>query len=378
MPAAVLRAMPLASRNFGLVGRIVVGRISSWIDARARRQQRCLMISDSPIRLVWHCRCWERRWAEFLLSGLNVIPSEAESLAGDAPSPVIHAVSTGRNGLPPDSAAAERIRADIRDGKKVGIFHLSDEWFCSDTSFYKGAAFVLKFYYCSFISHPAIKYVPLGFPESLPHPEKDRPASERKLVWSFCGERKYSRVEMLRAFAKISPHRYPEKFISDEEYRSMVTDTVFAPCPMGNTTPDTLRLYESLENGCIPIVEKRWTIDYFGRIFPDGCPIPRFQSWAAAARWVQAQSGEERDRLQREIQHWWTSEKAKLREQVSQFVADRFAQHPAGSLVDWTPPYKGAMHSLRWMAELCRYTTPQALIARILKYVGWSSFARRR
>lgn len=378
MPAAVLRAMPLASRNFGLVGRIVVGRISSWIDARAPRQPSCLMTSDTPIHLIWHGRFGERRWIEFLLSPLSVIHSGAEAAVDDAQSPVIHAVSTGNKGLPKDSGTSQRIRADIDAGKKVGLIHLSDEWFRCDTSWYQGAAFVLKFYYCSFISHPAIKYLPLGCPEHMATPERIRPASERGLLWSFCGQRKYSRVEMLAALEAVKPHKYPQEYISSEEYEGMVNDTVFAPCPMGNTTPDTWRLYESLEAGCIPVVEKRWTIDYFGRLFPDGCPIPRFQSWAAAARWVQAQSGEERDRLQREIQHWWTSEKAKLREQVSQFVAERFAQHPAGSLVDWTPPYKGAMHSLRWMAELCRYTTPQALIARILKYVGWSSFARRR
>ena len=339
------------------------------------------MTTGTPIHVIWHSRVGERRWIEYLLSPLKVIHVEGEggAVVDDAQSPVIHAVSTGNKGLPKDSGTSLRIRADMDAGKKVGLIHLSDEWFRCDTSWYRGAAFVLKFYYCSFIAHPAIKYLPLGCPEHMATPERVRPASERSLVWSFCGQRKYSRVEMLSALEAVTPHKYPQAYISAEEYHEMVNDTVFAPCPMGNTTPDTWRLYESLEAGCIPIVEKRWTIDYFGRLFPDSCPIPRFQTWAAAARWIQAHTDKrERDRLQKEIQDWWSSEKSKLREQVSQFVLERFAQHPAGSLIDWTPPYKGVAHTLRWVAELCRYTTPRALAARVSKQLGWTSVARRQ
>lgn len=82
----------------------------------------------------------------------------------------------------------ERLREDISVGKKVGIIHLSDACFRSDTTWYKGAAFVLKFYYCSFISHPAIKYLPLGCPEHVTPRETIRPASNRSLMWSFCAQ----------------------------------------------------------------------------------------------------------------------------------------------------------------------------------------------
>jgi hypothetical protein len=333
--------------------------------------------TDSPILLPWHGRYGERRWIEFLLSGLNIIHSEAETSIGDAQSHVIHVMSTVNKGLPKDSETWDRIRSDILDGKKVGLIHLSDEWFRSDTSWYKGAAFVLKFYYCSFISHPAIKYIPLGCPEHSVTPESIRPASERSLLWSFCRQRKYSRIEMLLSLEKIKPHKYPQEYVSNEEYQDMVNDTVFSPCPMGNTTPDTWRFYEALEAGCIPIVEKRWTIDYFARMFPDSCPIPRFHSWAAAARWIENHSDKQMcDRLQADIQLWWTSEKMKLREQVSRFVLERFTQHPEGSLLDWTPPYKGVSHTARWMIELSRYTTSGSLFARGLKQVGLTSIEK--
>ncbi len=337
------------------------------------------MTAENPTLVVWHGRYGERRWIEFLLSHLKITHVEADESTGDAHGCVIHAISTGNTGLPKDSAVVERVRSDISAGRKVGLIHLSDEWFRCDTSWYKGAAFVLKFYYCSFISHPAIKYLPLGCPEHIAPPDAIRPASERSLVWSFCGQRKYSRIEMLSALEKITPHRYPQEYISSENYQEMVNDTVFSPCPMGNTTPDTWRFYESLEAGCIPIVEKRWTIDYFARIFPDSCPIPRFQTWSAAARWIRSNLDRQAcDRLQTEIQRWWTSEKGKLRDQVSQFVLERFDQYPKGSLLDWVPPYRGVAHTIRWVTELCRYTTPRSLIARILKQSGLTSIAKRK
>jgi len=337
------------------------------------------MAANPPILIVWHGRFGERRWIEFLLSPLNVTHAEAGTPMAGAEPAVIHAVSTGNTGIPKDSEILQRVRSDIAAGKKVGIIHLSDEWFRCDTSWYKGAAFVLKFYYCSFVSHPAIKYLPLGCPEHIAPPDKIRPASERGLLWSFCGQRKYSRIEMLKALRKISPHRYPQEYISSEDYQNMVNDTVFSPCPMGNTTPDTWRFYESLEAGCIPIVEKRWTIDYFARIFPDACPIPRFQTWGAAGRWIRNHSdGQLRDRLQADILRWWASEKAKLCTQVSKFVVERFEKHPEGSLTDWAPPYRGVAHTVRWVAELCRYTTPRSLFARILKQSGLTSIAKRK
>ena len=32
--------------------------------------------------------------------------------------------------------------------------------------------------------------------------------------------------------------------------------SIFVPCPRGNSSPDTFRLYEALEAGSIPIVER--------------------------------------------------------------------------------------------------------------------------
>ena len=40
-----------------------------------------------------------------------------------------------------------------------------------------------------------------------------------------------------------------------EEFQVIMTDTIFAPCPGGNTNM-TFRLIESLESGAIPIVDE--------------------------------------------------------------------------------------------------------------------------
>ena len=43
----------------------------------------------------------------------------------------------------------------------------------------------------------------------------------------------------------------------------------FPPCPYGYLNPDSFRIMESLESGCIPIVQKFLFIDYYKLIFGD-------------------------------------------------------------------------------------------------------------
>ena len=44
---------------------------------------------------------------------------------------------------------------------------------------------------------------------------------------------------------------------------------MFAPCPFGYINPDTFRIMEVLEGGCVPIVQKMLFIDYYKYIFGD-------------------------------------------------------------------------------------------------------------
>jgi hypothetical protein len=45
--------------------------------------------------------------------------------------------------------------------------------------------------------------------------------------------------------------------------------SVFIPCPFGNINPDSFRIMESLEYGCIPVCIKFKGIDYYKYVYGD-------------------------------------------------------------------------------------------------------------
>ena len=55
--------------------------------------------------------------------------------------------------------------------------------------------------------------------------------------------------------------------IETEEMSEVLSSTIFSPCPNGFVHPETYRLYEALECGCIPIIEN--TYKYYDRLFPN-------------------------------------------------------------------------------------------------------------
>ena len=59
------------------------------------------------------------------------------------------------------------------------------------------------------------------------------------------------------------------------------SNTKFAPCPFGYVNPDTFRIMESLESGCIPIVLKFRSLDYYQNIFGDH-PFILVNDWTEA------------------------------------------------------------------------------------------------
>jgi hypothetical protein len=70
------------------------------------------------------------------------------------------------------------------------------------------------------------------------------------------------------------------------DYWSLLTDAKVAPCPSGPFTPDTFRVYEALEAGCVPVVDTyppgkrrnptRFWLDMFGE---ETFPVFALQHW---------------------------------------------------------------------------------------------------
>ena len=81
---------------------------------------------------------------------------------------------------------------------------------------------------------------------------------------------------MLENLKNVEPHKCylydsqsGQPWLDRAEFRALLSDWVFAPCPMGNTVLESFHVYESLEMGCIPVLEHRRWMPYYDRLMPN-------------------------------------------------------------------------------------------------------------
>jgi hypothetical protein len=214
--------------------------------------------------------------------------------------------------------------------KRLILFHASDEYYSGGYSVYRHFDLVIRNFATYLAKGNGILTIPEGYPNATRVGSPVRPADERHYAWSFTGEIKASRADMAAAFDGLEPQLVNRTAsisdlsankLSKAEFDTILEDTVFSPCPMGNVILETWRLYESLELGCIPLVERRVTLDYFSDLFGPH-PIPAFHSWAAARRYADATlpDGAALLQLQAEIVGWWRQHKEKVRAEVREAV----------------------------------------------------------
>ena len=101
------------------------------------------------------------------------------------------------------------------------------------------------------------------------------------------------------------------------DLRKVYSDSIFAPCPFGFGNPDTFRIMEVLESGCIPIVKKFTFIDYFKFVFGNH-PFLVVKNWSEAPELIDLYMNNE-DMLQekgKEIEIWYKNFKSNLSNDV--------------------------------------------------------------
>ena len=87
------------------------------------------------------------------------------------------------------------------------------------------------------------------------------------------------------------------------------SSTQFIPCPNGFYHPETYRLYEALQCGCIPIVESAY--NYYDRLFPEN-PFIKIKKWSEAKPIVNGWSETQIQKKQNECINWWRNYKIDL------------------------------------------------------------------
>lgn len=115
-----------------------------------------------------------------------------------------------------------------------------------------------------FATYPTVQmenvgWLPIGYP---PHAKMTK--SKKDVDWFFAGQVNHESRRLMVENVKDIPNG--ELHISGgfaqgldhEEYCKLMSRSKIVLCPNGNISPDSFRLYEALEAGCIPIVESAY------------------------------------------------------------------------------------------------------------------------
>jgi hypothetical protein len=149
-------------------------------------------------------------------------------------------------------------------GTRYGIVLLSDEYLQDPCEWLVDpqCVFLARNYaHPSFLHHPKVFTFGLGYTRGF-SARKDlfKPLEQRELAWCFAGTPHGDRIDALKLFSPLQPHRVHTSsgFMSadglgQEAYATLLGNSIFSLCPPGHSSNDTYRLYESLEAGCIPV-----------------------------------------------------------------------------------------------------------------------------
>lgn len=270
-------------------------------------------------------------------------------------------------------------------GLNAYLVQFLDENFDGGYDRYENFRGVFRGHWSSVFNANYVRKMPLGYCNGVPKREQFTPASERRYVWSFAGHvDKSSRPEMADELARVEPHflfssspipgfvspvSTPEhkRLLAPSAYYDLLFDSTFSPCPMGNVNLECFRVYEALECGSIPIVEKRLTMDYFRTLLGDH-PIPAVGSWREARHLIGSllREPESLNALQDKCVRWWRNYKKEYSASAGRFLAERSA-----AAYQPEPAVSGLYRMPLWQPiELLRHHNARAALKRVRRQVS--------
>lgn len=152
---------------------------------------------------------------------------------------------------------------------------------------------------------------------------------DRPLDWFWSGQVNHPRRRDLERVLRRIPggrqHRTPgfTRGLPPAEYYQQLCSAKIAPCPSGPGTPDSFRLYEALEAGCVPVADGHAPQvpqpGYWKQLFRDP-PFPVVDDWSQLPGIV--------DRLRRTWREdsvrcsaWWQQQKRRLANRLDDDIA---------------------------------------------------------
>ena len=109
--------------------------------------------------------------------------------------------------------------------------------------------------------------------------------------------------------------------LSTQDYRQLLLDTIFVPCPTGWWNLDSFRVCEALECGCLPIVEKK-PFDYFSKLFGSRYPFLSVESWDQAPDLINKLLADpvRLEHARKQCHRWWRHHKIGLKKNIARLA----------------------------------------------------------
>jgi len=200
---------------------------------------------------------------------------------------------------------------------KIFLIHLGDETGANDLShIYKNCNHVWRTFCSSkYFNNNNVTCIPIGYKSGVINTNNNR-----KYKWAFTGTpHKSSRHDLLYQLSNIKPFfchktkKFDKNIISVDKMSEVFSSTEFIPCPNGFFHPETYRVYEALECGCIPIVENAYK--YYDRLFPNN-PFLKVDMWAEAKNIINGWNDNKIKMKREECKNWWDDLKNKLQDSL--------------------------------------------------------------
>lgn len=160
-----------------------------------------------------------------------------------------------------------------------------------------------------------------GYPADCPAFLEHRSVELRKkpLNWSYMGQVNNPSRRQCVAQLKQLLHGYLYESpgfwrgLPRDEYYQRLAESKVVACPAGGAWPESLRIWEGLEAGCVPVVEDCLLggQSYWEYVLSEKAPFPTLRHWSDFPIWLDRSLREwplSRDRLQ----VWWAEYKTRM------------------------------------------------------------------
>ena len=155
------------------------------------------------------------------------------------------------------------------------------------------------------------------------------------------------------------------------EYLVQLKSYKYGLSPYGNTTPDTLRIYEYLENGVLPILGSRQSFDYFILLFEESPPFLYGKSWEQVSRKFILKKYIAKQISNLKIIKWWERKKEIYKIKCNFLISIDF--YELNNCIKIKKDYLIRIMSFIWLLNLQR---PSMLFSRLKNIFFKNNFQR--